>query len=236
MTQELLNVEKLVKNFNHGGKNLEILKAIDLTILSGEMLAVVGASGAGKSTLLHLFGGLDSPTSGKIVFKGEDITRYTSKELARYRSQEIGFVFQFHHLLPAFTAMENVMIPGLIRRLSMRQARQKAEKALEIVGLSHRLSHRPGQLSGGEQQRVAIARAVVMGPSLLLADEPTGNLDSNTGSRINDLLLNLNRELGMTILVVTHNNEMAALFPRKVTMADGVITGDERIESQPIPA
>ncbi len=236
MTQELLHVENLVKNFDHGGKTLEILKSMDLTIMSGEMLAVVGASGAGKSTLLHLLGGLDSPTSGTIIFKGEDITRYGSSELARYRSMEIGFVFQFHHLLPAFTALENVMIPGLIRRLSKSKAQAKAEKALDIVGLTHRLSHRPGQLSGGEQQRVAIARAVVMGPSLLLADEPTGNLDSNTGSRINDLLLDLNRELGMTMLVVTHNNEMATLFPRKVTMADGVITGDESTESQPVSA
>ncbi len=230
---ELLRVEKLVKNFDHGGKTLEIVKGIDFSMEAGEMLAVVGASGAGKSTLLHLFGGLDTPTSGAIVFNGEDITRYNSRQLARYRSEEIGFVFQFHHLLPAFTAVENVMIPGLIRRLSRKEARKKAEEALKIVGLGHRLTHKPGQLSGGEQQRVAIARAVVMGPSLLLADEPTGNLDSNTGAKINDLLLDLNRELGMTMLVVTHNNQMASLFPRTVVMADGVIIGDEKNKPQP---
>jgi lipoprotein-releasing system ATP-binding protein len=230
MSGLLLEVKKLVKVFNHGGKNLEIVKSIDFKMDEGEMLAVVGASGAGKSTLLHLFGGIDLPTSGQILFKGEDITKFDSKRLARYRSNEIGFVFQFHHLLPAFTALENVMIPGLIRRTSMRKAKNKAKKALEIVGLEHRLTHKPGQLSGGEQQRVAIARAVVMNPSLLLADEPTGNLDSNTGAKINDLLFNLNSEFGTTMLIVTHNNQMASLYKRKVTMADGVITGDEIIE------
>lgn len=226
MSDVLLAVKKLVKNFNHGEKTLQILKSVDLEILHGESVAVLGASGAGKSTLLHLLGGLDKPTSGTIFFKESDITKYNSKELAAYRAEKIGFVFQFHHLLQAFTALENVMIPCLIRKISRQKSSEKANRALELVGLSHRKTHRPGQLSGGEQQRVAIARAIVMEPSIIFADEPTGNLDSTTGQKINDLLFDLNAKLGTTLFVVTHNIQMAANFSRQITLADGVITGD----------
>jgi lipoprotein-releasing system ATP-binding protein len=228
MSDILLSVKKLTKNFEHGGKKLKILKSLDLKITQGETLAIVGASGAGKSTLLHLLGGLDIPSTGNIFFKDKDITKFNSNQLAKYRSEEIGFVFQFHHLLPAFTALENVMIPGLIRRISKIKAKAMAKEALKIVGLNHRLTHRPGQLSGGEQQRVAIARAIVMKPSILLADEPTGNLDSSTGEKINDLLFKLNEKLGMTMLIVTHNTKLADDYGRKLTMTDGVITGDEK--------
>ncbi|MBN2725330.1 MAG: ABC transporter ATP-binding protein [Deltaproteobacteria bacterium] len=231
MSNILLGVKKLVKSFDHGGKTLRILNSVDLDILHGESIAVLGASGAGKSTLLHLLGGLDTPSGGNIFFEGSDIAKYSSKELAAYRAEKIGFVFQFHHLLQAFTAVENVMIPCLIRKMDREKARSKAKKALDVVGLDHRLTHRPGQLSGGEQQRVAIARAIVMEPSILLADEPTGNLDSNTGQKINELLFDLNGKLGMTLFVVTHNTQMASLFSRQVTLADGVVTGDDRREN-----
>ncbi|MGM0597721.1 MAG: ABC transporter ATP-binding protein [Myxococcota bacterium] len=224
---ELLDVKDLKKNFRHGEKELKILKSVSIKVQEGEMLGVVGASGAGKSTLLHLVGGLDSPTGGSIFFKGDDITKFNSNQLAAYRAQEIGFVFQFHHLLPAFNAVENVMIPALIQRESRDKAIKLSKDALELVGLKDRMTHKPGQLSGGEQQRVAIARAIVMEPSLLLADEPTGNLDSKTSGKINDLLFKLNRKLDMTMLVVTHNIKLASLFARKVTMADGEIRGDE---------
>ncbi|MFC1641695.1 ABC transporter ATP-binding protein [Myxococcota bacterium] len=217
------------------GRNLHVLKGIDLAISPGEVLAIVGASGAGKSTLLHCIGTLDLPTSGRIRLGTEELTSMTGARLASVRNRDIGFVFQFHHLLPEFTALENVMIPGLIRGEGRREIRKRARALLDEVGLIDRATHRPGELSGGEQQRVAIARALGMDPRLLLADEPTGNLDSATSEAVHDLFFQINREHGTTIVVVTHNPSFAQSMPRVVQMTDGRISADERrgTERQP---
>jgi lipoprotein-releasing system ATP-binding protein len=225
---ELVRVEGIRKKFLHEGNEVEILKGIDLAIDAGEMLCIVGPSGAGKSTLLHILGTLDLPTSGKIVFEGEDVTRFSSSGLAGFRNRALGFVFQFHHLLPEFNALENVMMPGLIRGTPRAAIEKSARALLEEVGLTHRLTHRPGELSGGEQQRVALARALVMEPKLILADEPTGNLDSRTSDAMNELFFDLNRRRGTTFLVVTHSRDLAGQMPRVVTMRDGRIESDER--------
>ena len=214
-------IERLGKSYFHGGKALPILWDIDLSLEAGEMVAVVGASGVGKSTFLQLLGTLDLPTSGSIRFNGEELTTMSASRLAEFRNRRIGFVFQFHHLLPDFTALENVMMPALIQRIATERARRMARDVLGRVGLSHRLTHRPGELSGGEQQRVALARAMVLEPALLLADEPTGNLDRSTGEAIHQLFLDLNRERGSTLLVVTHNPDLAVLMPRRLRMIDG---------------
>jgi lipoprotein-releasing system ATP-binding protein len=214
-------VTKMSKAYQHSGKALPILWDVNLTLEPGEMVAVVGASGIGKSTFLQILGTLDLPTSGSIIFNGEELTRMSSSRLAEFRNRQIGFVFQFHHLLPEFTAVENVMMPALIQRYPVEKARKLALDILGRVGLSHRLTHRPSELSGGEQQRVALARAMVLQPSLLLADEPTGNLDRSTGEAIHELFLDLNKERGSTLLVVTHNPELAALMPRRIRMSDG---------------
>jgi lipoprotein-releasing system ATP-binding protein len=216
-----IEVRKLAKAYLHTGKALPVLWDVDLTLSPGDMVAVVGASGVGKSTFLQILGTLDLPTSGSIRFDGEELTTMGSSRLAEFRNRKIGFVFQFHHLLPEFTALENVMMPALIQRYSTDKARAKARDILGRVGLSHRLTHRPGELSGGEQQRVALARAMVLEPALLLADEPTGNLDRSTGEAIHRLFLDLNRERGSTLLVVTHNPDLAALMPRRLRMIDG---------------
>jgi lipoprotein-releasing system ATP-binding protein len=186
----------------------------------------VGASGAGKSTLLHCIGTLDLPTSGQLWVAGEDLTRLSSARLAQVRNRSIGFVFQFHHLLPEFDALENVMMPGLIGGRSRSTMRKRAKDLLELVGLSHRETHRPGELSGGEQQRVAVARALTLEPKLVLADEPTGNLDSGTGDAVHDLFFRINREYRTTIIVVTHNPTFAQRMPRVVGMLDGRIVSD----------
>jgi lipoprotein-releasing system ATP-binding protein len=214
-------VEKLGKAYFHGGKALPILWDVDLTLEPGDMVAVVGVSGIGKSTFLQILGTLDLPTAGSIKFDGEELTAMSPSRLAEFRNRRIGFVFQFHHLLPDFTALENVMMPALIQRMATERARRKARDILGRVGLAHRLTHRPGELSGGEQQRVALARAMVLEPSLLLADEPTGNLDRSTGEAIHQLFLELNRERGSTLLVVTHNPDLAVLMPRRLRMVDG---------------
>ena len=216
-----VEISKLGKAYIHNGKALPILWDIDLTLAAGDMVAVVGASGVGKSTFLQILGTLDVPTSGSIRFNGEELTKMGSSRLAEFRNRKIGFVFQFHHLLPEFTALENVMMPALIQRMATSAARKRARDMLGRVGLTHRLTHRPGELSGGEQQRVALARAMVLEPALLLADEPTGNLDRATGEAIHQLFLDLNRERGSTLLVVTHNPELAALMPRRLRMIDG---------------
>jgi lipoprotein-releasing system ATP-binding protein len=216
-------VEGLTKVFEHGGRRLEVLRGINLTLGEGEILSVVGKSGAGKSTLLHVLGTIDTPTSGRIFFAGQDLQALTSTQLAEFRNRFIGFVFQFHHLLPEFTALENVMIPALIQRLPRQKAVERAHAMLVSVGLESRLTHRPGELSGGEQQRVALARALVMEPKLLLADEPTGNLDSKTGESIHELFLDLNAKLRTTMLIVTHNNDLAARLPRRLEMVDGIL-------------
>jgi lipoprotein-releasing system ATP-binding protein len=224
----LVEVRGVEKRFFHEGRELSVLKPIDLTIERGEMLTIVGASGAGKSTLLHLMGTLDLPSSGQILFNGQDVTRYSSSQLAEFRNASLGFVFQFHHLLPEFTAHENVMMPGLIRGQPRRVLREHAERLLCEVGLAERLKHRPGELSGGEQQRVALARALSLEPALVLADEPTGNLDSQTSEAIHELFVRLNRSHGTTFLIVTHSSDLAARMPRVVTMRDGRIESDRR--------
>jgi lipoprotein-releasing system ATP-binding protein len=222
----LVQVVHMTKEFTMGSKVLQVLKNVDLTLKVGEMVTIIGASGAGKSTLLHCLGTLDLPSSGSIEFEGTDIVSLPPPELARFRNRTIGFVFQFHHLLPEFTAVENVMMPAMIGRLPAREARERAEEILEAVGMSHRLRHRPGELSGGEQQRVAIARALVMQPKLLLADEPTGNLDTRTSDEVHALLFRLNEQHKITMLVVTHNMDLARQMPRKIRMADGRLIGD----------
>jgi len=218
-------VRGLTKSFIHGGRLIPVLRGLDFELRPGEIASVVGASGAGKSTLLHILGMLDAPSGGLISIDGVDldVNTMSSARLAAFRNREIGFVFQFHHLLPEFTALENAMMPGLIMRLPRRQAVELSRAMLTRLGLADRLDHRPGELSGGEQQRVALARALLLSPRLLLADEPTGNLDTKTGRDMHALFFELNRELGMTILIVTHNNELAAQTARKLRMVDGVI-------------
>jgi lipoprotein-releasing system ATP-binding protein len=224
-----LEVTRMSKSFEHGGRTLSILRDVTFSLEAGEMASVVGASGAGKSTLLHVLGTLDLPTSGSILFNGEELTKMGPRRLADFRNRSIGFVFQFHHLLPEFTALENVMMPCLIQRISKRQSRAKAEEILTHVGLKERLTHRPGELSGGEQQRVALARAMVLEPPLLLADEPTGNLDSQTGRAIHELFVQLNEERGTTMLIVTHNPKLADLMPRSLRMVDGGLVDDREV-------
>ena len=227
MAEALVIIEDLKKSFQHMGRTLEVLKGIDLNIYAGQILAIVGQSGAGKSTLLHCMGTLDLPSSGRIRLGGEELTTMSGSRLAAVRNRDIGFVFQFHHLLPEFTALENVMVPGLIQGRSRREMQKRAESLLEEVGLSNRASHRPGELSGGEQQRVAVARALALDPKLVLADEPTGNLDSATSDAIHDLFFQINREHGTTIIVVTHNPAFAESMPRVVRMRDGRVEIDD---------
>jgi len=226
--QPLVSVRDLRKSFFHMGRTLDVLRGIDLDLDEGEVVAIVGPSGAGKSTLLHCIGTLDAPTSGTITLAGEDIGKLNGAKLAALRNRAIGFVFQFHHLLPEFNALENAMMPGLIQGRPRREMEEKARVLLEEVGLGARLLHRPGELSGGEQQRVALARALVLEPKLLLADEPTGNLDSATSDAIHELFFEVNRQRNTTIVVVTHNPSFAEQMPRVVKMRDGRIEEDLR--------
>jgi lipoprotein-releasing system ATP-binding protein len=223
-------VRGLTKVFEHTGRMLPVLRGIDFEVRPGEIVSVVGASGAGKSTLLHVLGTIDLPTAGTILFDGVDVTRMSPSALAEFRNRQIGFVFQFHHLLPEFTALENAMMPGLILRLSRAECVARGRAILTRLGLGDRLTHRPGELSGGEQQRVALARALLLHPRLLLADEPTGNLDTKTGHEMHQLFFELNRELGMTLLIVTHNPELAAQTGRRLRMVDGILVeGDSPV-------
>jgi lipoprotein-releasing system ATP-binding protein len=219
----LIAIRDLHKSYNDSRQRIDILKGIDFEIRSGETLAVVGASGIGKSTFLHILGTLDRPDKGKLLFKDEDVFQYTDEKLARFRNESVGFVFQFHHLLPEFTALENTMMPALIHGLSRNAAIGSAESILGRVGLENRLHHRVGKLSGGEQQRVALARALVLKPDMLLADEPTGNLDAGNSAQVHDLLMELNQEFHMTLVVVTHNLELASYMNRRVTIVDGLL-------------
>lgn len=215
--------ENVGKVFKGGGESLEIFSGLNLDVRPAESLAVLGSSGSGKSTLLHLMGALDRPSEGRIFFKGQPLDRLSPLEQAHFRNRELGFVFQFHHLLPEFNTLENAAMPGLIAGLSKAEALKRAEELLERVGLERRLAHRPQTLSGGERQRAAIARALLMRPSVILADEPTGNLDENTGKQVGDLLFELNRELGMTMVVVTHNQDLAARMDRAVELRSGAL-------------
>ena len=225
--EALVLIEKLKKSFMHMGQKLDVLQGIDLNIYKGQILAIVGPSGAGKSTLLHCLGTLDLPSSGRIRLGNEELTKMSSTRLAAVRNRDIGFVFQFHHLLPEFTALENLMIPGLIQGRSKKEMEKRALALLEEVGLEKRATHRPGELSGGEQQRVAVARALALDPKLVLADEPTGNLDTATSDSIHDLFFQINRDHGTTIVVVTHNPAFAERMPRVVGMRDGRVETDE---------
>ena len=222
--ENLIAVRNLNKSFANAGISIDILKGLNFDLLAGETLAIVGASGIGKSTLLHIIGTLDRPDSGELLFKGEDVFLFDNLKLARFRNESVGFVFQFHHLLPEFSALENAMMPALIQGTRKQHAAQAAEEVLVRVGLKDRLNYRVGKLSGGEQQRVALARALVLKPLVLLADEPTGNLDKTNSEHIHSLLMELNREFSMTLVVVTHNMELAACMSRRVTIVEGKLT------------
>lgn len=216
----LISLKGISRIFKSSTTDIEILNDVDFDIYTGETIAVVGASGTGKSTLLHIVGTLDRPNSGTLIFENRNLFALGEEALARFRNRKIGFVFQFHHLLHGFSAIENVMIPGMICNMSRKKSSMDSEAILEMVGLKHRIHHRAEDLSGGEQQRVALARALVMKPEILLADEPTGNLDKQNGFQIHHLLVELNRELGMTLMVVTHNSELAELMDKRVTIQD----------------
>ena len=217
-------------------EKIEVLKGITFTVKAGERVAIVGKSGAGKSTLLHLLGALDVPTHGEIRFGGVNVARSGGGELARFRNLNLGFIFQFHHLLPEFTALENVMMPAIIGRRSRREAMEQARAVLEEVGLEYRMEHRPGELSGGERQRVAVARAIVLQPSIVLADEPTGNLDAKTGGAIHDLLVKLNEERGMSLITVTHNPDLARRMHRQIRLVDGLAAEEAPGTAMELPA
>jgi|SRR3989344_2190139 len=223
MSKTLLECREVEKVFLKDGRRVEVLRGINFSVAEREALAILGTSGAGKSTFLHVLGTLESPSSGQLLFEGKDISKFTAQKLAAFRNESLGFVFQFHYLLQEFTALENVLMPVLISGKAREQYEKQARELLEEVGLSHRVRHRPSELSGGEQQRVAVARALIMRPKLLLADEPTGNLDSENAAKIRDILLSLNRDRGVTILLVTHDKELAQSFPRQLTMRDGRI-------------
>jgi len=222
--KELLITRNLHKSFYIDDHELHILKGIDITIQQGELIAIMGASGVGKSTLLNILGAIDRPTSGEVIFRGVNISEKSDGELASFRNRKVGFIFQFHHLLPEFTAMENVLIPAMILKMDRRKAMDLAKGLLERVGLEGRLRHRPGELSGGEQQRVAIARALINGPELILADEPTGNLDTHTGDEVFALMRRINKESGATFVVATHNERLALQADRILKMVDGQIS------------
>ncbi|MCG6980406.1 MAG: ABC transporter ATP-binding protein [Deltaproteobacteria bacterium] len=222
-TEPILQVKGVHKHFGSGERRVDVLRGVDLTLSGQESIAVVGASGVGKSTLLHILGTLERPSAGEVIYEGVNVLTFPETQLAAYRNRSIGFVFQFHHLLSEFTALENVMLPCLIARMSKRKSRESAREVLDLVGLSHRIGHRVGELSGGEQQRVAVARALVLNPKVLLADEPTGNLDTTTSRNVHELLLLLNQEQKVSLVVVTHNMELAGMMQRQLHMKDGLL-------------
>ena len=222
----LIQMKGLHKSFTLGNQTLEVLRGINLDVKRGEMVAIAGASGAGKSTLLHIMGTLDRPTQGTLCYDGQNLLDYSESALAEFRNRRIGFVFQFHHLLPEFTALENTYLPALIQKQAKTQAIDTAKRLLTEVGLAHRFHHKPGELSGGEQQRVAVARALIRNPELVLADEPTGNLDTHTGEALFDLLRNLNQKRSTAFVIVTHNEQLSAQSDRLIHIQDGRITQD----------
>ncbi len=214
-------------NIQKSYDNLHVLKGVDFSVDKGEIVSIVGKSGAGKSTLLHIIGTLDKPDTGSVLFNGKEISSLNSKDLASFRNQHIGFIFQFHHLLPEFTALENVCIPGFILKTPENQVRKKARELLAYLGLSERLNHKPSQLSGGEQQRVAVARALINSPEIIFADEPSGNLDSASSKELHQLLFKLRDDFQQTFVIVTHNEELAEMSDRKVEMQDGLLVVSE---------
>jgi lipoprotein-releasing system ATP-binding protein len=218
---DLLTVRDLHKSFNEGGKEIRVLRGLQLELGMGERLGIVGESGVGKSTLLHILGALDRPSSGAVIFHGRELSSLDDDGLSQLRNREIGFVFQFHYLLPDFDALENVMLPALIQGWEWERARASALKLLHAVGLKDRISHRPGRLSGGEQQRVAVARCVILEPRLILADEPTGDLDLRTGEEVQNLLFRLNEKTGVSLVVATHNRGFAAKMGRQMELREG---------------
>ena len=219
----MIILENLSKTFLKDGNKIEVLRGLNLEIKKGESLAILGVSGAGKSTLIHILGTLDHPTSGNISINGMNVFEWDENKMARFRNSNIGFVFQFNNLLPEFDALENTMMPALISGMPKKLAAQKAYSLLEELGLEKRTRHKPGELSGGEQQRVAIARALVMEPEILLADEPTGNLDTETGKKIEDILVNLNATKKITLVIVTHNKLLSERMSGKIGLRDGKI-------------
>ena len=223
MSKFVLEAKDIYKSFNEGKNNVDVIKGLSLAIEQGEVVSIVGSSGSGKSTLLHILGGLDLPTQGSILLNGKRFDQLGEAERGFLRNEHLGFVYQFHHLLPEFTALENVAMPLMLRKnATFKEAKQRAEYLLERVGLSHRLTHQPGELSGGERQRVALARALVTRPQLMLADEPTGNLDRNTATSIFELLADLRKEFNMAMLVVTHDEQLAKQADRVLHMQDGL--------------
>ncbi|MFZ7342841.1 lipoprotein-releasing ABC transporter ATP-binding protein LolD [Avibacterium volantium] len=224
--QILLSCQNLTKVYQEGENQTQVLKDVTFSMEEGELVAIVGSSGSGKSTLLHTLGGLDQPTSGEVFIKGQSLQKASADELAKLRNQYMGFVYQFHHLMADFSALENVMMPMLIGQQNRNEVQDRAEKMLNAVGLSHRIKHRPSALSGGERQRVAIARALVNNPALVLADEPTGNLDRKTTESIFELILKLNQEQKIAFLLVTHDLQLAEKLSRRMVMQDGVLRGE----------
>jgi lipoprotein-releasing system ATP-binding protein len=220
MTEPLIHAIGLSKSYGDG-RRIDVLTDLDLSVGAGEAVAIVGKSGVGKSTLLHVLGTLDQPSGGQVLFDGVDLFKLREREQALFRNREVGFIFQFHHLLPDFSALENVMMPALIQGANRAEAEARARAVLQRVGLDERLTHKPGELSGGEQQRVAVARAVAQSPRVILADEPTGNLDPATGAEVHALLMELNREHRMTLVIVTHNEELSRLVHRTLRLQDG---------------
>jgi lipoprotein-releasing system ATP-binding protein len=221
MSEHILETKGLKKIFHKDGVEVPILKGVDFTADRGDFITIMGPSGAGKSTFLHILGALDKPTEGEIFFKDKNIGRYTEDEESIFRNEKIGFIFQFYHLLQDFNVIENIMMPLLIKRVSEAEASGRAEEFLTVVGLGHRRNHKPGELSGGEQQRVAIARALVNGPEVILADEPTGNLDRKTGHEVLQYILTVNKRVSSTLILVTHDPEVGALGDKQYTMIDG---------------
>lgn len=222
----VLKCTSLSKEFREGGQVLHVLRGIEMEVARGDLLAIIGASGSGKTTLLQLLGGLDTPSSGQVEILGHDLSRLAEEDRGRLRNKSIGFVYQFHHLLPEFSALENVAMPLLVGRMKPADAADRAAALLQRVGLGERLGHKPGQLSGGERQRAAVARALITRPALVLADEPTGNLDGRTGNQVFDLMLELNRELGTSLVVVTHDHDIADRMDRILALEDGHLVAE----------
>lgn len=229
MSEILLSCKGIRKWYKKDGATVEVLQGVDLSVKEGEVVAILGASGAGKSTLLHVLGTLEPPSEGEIYFRGQNLSTLSSEKLAQFRNREIGFVFQFHYLLQEFSALENVLMPALIAGADRSKYERRAAELLTEVGLEHRLHHRPPELSGGEQQRVALARALVMNPKLILADEPTGNLDSQNAQKVKKLFLDLSEKRGITIALVTHDEDIAKDFSRHLVMRDGKIVEDSAL-------